>query len=47
MTNDDEAKREEALMPSEVADAWAEVDIDVAERIGDDNGERDQRGEAG
>ncbi len=44
MTNDDEAKREEASMPLEVADAWAEVYIDVAEKMWDDNGERDRRG---
>ena len=40
MKNDDEAKREEASMPSEVADAWAEVYIDVAEGTWDDS-ERD------
>ncbi len=42
MTNDNEAKREEASMPLEVADAWAEVYIDVAEKMWDGNGERNR-----
>ena len=36
VTNDDEAKREEASMPRDVADAWAEVYVDVAEKLDGD-----------
>ncbi len=39
--------RAEVVAEDEIADAWAEVYIDVAEKIWDGNGERDRRGEAG
>ncbi|MAG93948.1 MAG: hypothetical protein CMJ48_09390 [Planctomycetaceae bacterium] len=41
VTHDNETKREEASMPLEVADAWAEVYIDVAGNIWDGDRERD------